>query len=296
MAIAYPYPPGDGKVKWISTGWLGEHLDDERLTILDVQPNIHDYITEHIPGAVYMNEGLLRVSLRGRPGVYAPKESLQIVFSRVGLDPDVPVVVYTAPGPYSRCAAGMGDGLEQTMVSYSLARFGHDNVRVLDVGLQKWKAEGREVTRVFPDEEGSSFRVQVRDEYAVGYEEFKKIKDRDDVVLLDARPTKFYEGESPWSKPGHIPGAVNLPWRGLMDRDNPTLLRPEEEIRAAIEERNITPDKTIICSCGTGREATNEFILFKWRLGYPKVRLYESSYTEWTSYPENATVVGKNPH
>jgi len=93
MVIAYPYPPGDGKVKWASTDWLGEHLDDEKLMILDVQPNIHDYITEHIPGAVYMNEGLLRVSLRGRPGVYAPKESLQIVFNRVGLDPDVPVVV-----------------------------------------------------------------------------------------------------------------------------------------------------------------------------------------------------------
>jgi len=129
----------------------------------------------------------------------------------------------------------------------------------------------------------------------VEYEEFKKIKDRDDVVLLDARPPKFYEGESPWSKPGHIPGAVNLPWRRLMDKDNPTLLRPEEEIRAAIEELNITSDKTVICSCGTGREATNEFILFKWLLGYPKVRLYEGSYTEWTSYPENPTVVGKNP-
>ena len=80
-----------------------------------------------------------------------------------------------------------------------------------------------------------------------------------------------------------------------MDRDNPALLRPEEEIRAAIEERNITSDKTVICSCGTGREATNEFILFKWLLGYPKVRLYEGSYTEWTSYPENPRVVGKNP-
>ena len=80
-----------------------------------------------------------------------------------------------------------------------------------------------------------------------------------------------------------------------MDRDNPALLRPEKEIWAAIEELNITKDKTIICSCGTGREATNEFILFKWRLGYPKVRLYEGSYTEWTSHPENPTIVGKKP-
>ncbi|HOO53159.1 MAG TPA: rhodanese-like domain-containing protein [Methanothrix sp.] len=96
-----------------------------------------------------------------------------------------------------------------TMVSYSLARFGHDNV--LDGGLQKWKDEGKEVDRVFPEKEGSSFWISVREEYVVGYGEFKAIKDRGDVIVLDARPTKFYEGESPWSKPGHIPGAVNLP-------------------------------------------------------------------------------------
>jgi thiosulfate/3-mercaptopyruvate sulfurtransferase len=59
MNITVPY--GKGTVKWISTDWLLEHLQDPNLMILDTQPNVHDYILEHIPGALYLNEGLFRV-------------------------------------------------------------------------------------------------------------------------------------------------------------------------------------------------------------------------------------------
>jgi len=109
--VGKKYPYGEGKVRWVSTQWLGEHLEDEQLMILDVQPNVHDYIQEHVPGAVYMNEGLLRVPLRGLPAQYVPPDAVQAVVRRVGLKPDVPVVVYTGVGPFS----GGGNGLEQTM-------------------------------------------------------------------------------------------------------------------------------------------------------------------------------------
>jgi len=291
MKKTYPYPSGEGMVKLVSTDWLEERLEDKYLMILDIQPNVHDYIQEHIPGAVYMNEGLLRVALKGRPDVYVPPESIQSIFRRVGLKPDVPVVVYTGTGPFK----GWGDGLEQTMVAYSLARFGHNEVYILDGGIDKWKEEGRSLTKVFPKVKESDFKVEVRREYFVEYEEFKAMKDRGDVILLDARPPNFYEGQGPWIKLGHIPGAINLPWASLMDDKNKKLLKPDKEIQSIIKEHGITRDKTIICSCGTGREATNEFILFKWYLGYPKVKVYEGSFTEWTSYPENPTVTGKNP-
>jgi len=291
MKKTYPYPSGEGKVRWVSTDWLEEHLEDKYLTILDVQPNVHDYIQEHVPGAVYMNEGLLRVPLKGLPAMYVSPDSIQANFRRVGLKPDVPVVVCTGTGPFR----GWGDGLEQTMMAYSLARFGHDKVYVLDGGIDKWKKEGRPLTKVFPKVEESDFTVKVRTEYFVEYEEFKAMKDREDVILLDARPPHVYAGQGPWIKPGHIPGAINLPWANLMDDKNKRLLKPDEEIQPIIKEHGITRDKTIICSCGTGREATNEFILFKWYLGYPKVKIYEGSFTEWSSYPENPTVTGKTP-
>ena len=108
------------------------------------------------------------------------------------------------------------------------------------------------------------------------------MKDRPDVILLDARPSPVYEGQGPWIKPGHIPGAVSLPWKSLMDDKNKKLLKPDDQIKAILAEKKITPDKNIICSCGTGREATNEFCLFKFYLKYPKVKIYEGSFTEWT--------------
>lgn len=286
-----PYPSGDGKVKWVSTDWLFEKSKDENIMILDTQPNIHDYIQEHIPGAMYMNEGLLRVSQKGRPGVYTPSEAVQSIFRRLGLKHEVPVVVYTGVGSVK----GWGDGLEQTMIAYSLARFGHDAIYVLDGGIDKWKMEKKTLTKEFPKSKESDFKVKVRKNYFVTYEEFKKIKDDEDVIVLDARPRNIYEGQGPWIKPGHIPGAINLPWATLMDNSNRRLLKPLTTIHEIIDQLEITPDKTIVCSCGTGREATNEFLLFKWYLEYPQVKVYEGSFTEWSSYPENPTVVGKNP-
>ena len=115
------------------------------------------------------------------------------------------------------------------------------------------------------------------------------------MVVLDARPPATYQGQGPWPKPGHIPGAVNLPWKGLMSEGNTRQLRPLSEIRAAAEAVGATPDRTIVCSCGTGREATNEFLIFRYLLGYPRVRLFEGSFSEWISHPENPTVTGPDP-
>jgi thiosulfate/3-mercaptopyruvate sulfurtransferase len=284
------YPLGSGILKWTCTDWLEENLRGE-FTLLDNQPEVHDYIQEHIPGAVYFNQNLLRVPYKGIPEFYVPDKVAELLFRRVGLSNDVPVVVYTGAGVFR----GWGDGLEQTMVAYSLIRFGHNKVYVLDGGLDKWKKEGRKLTKDFTVVEESKFKVKLKRDYWVEYDEFKKIKDNEDVILLDARPSNVYEGQGPWSKPGHIPGAVSLPWRTLMHESNPALLRDEDEIKGILYRKGITPDKTVICSCGTGREATNEFIIFKFLLGFRGVKIYEGSFTEWTSYPENPTVTGKNP-
>jgi thiosulfate/3-mercaptopyruvate sulfurtransferase len=199
--------------------------------------------------------------------------------------------VYSGKGVFK----GWGDGLEQTMVAYALARFGHNHVYLLDGGLDKWKMENRWVTKEYPHTDDSDFEVNTRCEYWVDYHEFLQLKERSDAVVYDARPPAFYEGQGPWSKPGHIPGAINLPWASLMDDANKTLLKSDDEIRQILEKKEVTPKKMILIYCGTGREATNEFLFFKWYLKYPRVRLYEGSFTEWVSYPRNPTVTGKFP-
>ena len=181
------------------------------------------------------------------------------------------------------------------MVAYSLIRFGHNRVYVLDGGLNSWKKEGRKLTKEFPAVSESDFRSNLKEDYWLGYEDFKRVKDGEGVVLLDARPANVYEGQGPWAKPGHIPGAINLPWKKLMNEENPTLLKDEDEIKSILAGKGISSDNPVICSCGTGREATNEFIMFKFLLGYENVKIYEGSFTEWSSYPENPTVTGKNP-
>jgi thiosulfate/3-mercaptopyruvate sulfurtransferase len=289
--MSWTYPLGKSIIKLVSTDWLEENLGRKDLMILDVQPNVHDYIQEHIPGAIYLNEGLLRGYKERLPSVWNPAEAIQPVLRNAGLKPDVPVVVYTGVGAFKK----WGDGLEQTMFAYSLARYGHNQVYVLDGGLDKWKSEGRPLSQEFPQTQVSDFTAQVRKDYCVNYEVFKKIKDRDDVIVLDARPPNVYEGQGLWPKAGHIPGAINLPWASLMHDTNKAWLKPEEEIAGILKAHGVGPEKTIICSCGTGREATNEFLLFKFYLGFPNVRNHEGAFTEWSSYPENPTVTGPKP-
>jgi thiosulfate/3-mercaptopyruvate sulfurtransferase len=291
----YPYPPGDGTVHWVSTEWLARNIDDNSIMILDVQPNVHDYIMGHLPNAIYLNEGLMRSASERLPSMFVPPEAIQPVLCRTGLNPNKPVVIYSGAGRFSKCTAGLGDGLEQTMMAYSLIRFGHNEVFILDGGIEKWKEEGRELTKVFPQWETTDFNVKVHKEYFVEYNDFKRIKDRKDVILFDARPFEVYKEGGLWIKNGHIPGAFSLPWRSLMTKDNARLMKSDEELQAIVGEFNITPDKTLLIYCGTGREATNEFLFFKFYLGHEKVKIYEGSFTEWSSHPENPTVAGENP-
>lgn len=285
------YPLGAGTVRWTSAEWLEEHLEDDGFTIVDAQPDIHDYINEHIPGSVYFSDRLLRVHQGRNPGVWIPEEAAGMLFERAGIGSEKPVVVYTGRGSFT----GSGDGLAQTMLAYSLARYGHSEVWVLDGGIDKWKKEGRRVEKVFPEVEKARFKTIVHTDYYVQMNELKRIMEGGDVVLVDVRPPEVYEGQGPWLKPGHIPGAINLPWPRLMDAHNPMLLGSDENIRKVLDEAGLTGKRTAVFYCGTGREATNAYLLYRWYLGRKNVLLYEGSFTEWSSYPDNPTVTGGEP-
>ena len=286
--------PGEGPVRWVSPAWLADHLDD-RLLIIDCQPDVHEYVSGHVPGAVYLNDHLFRTHLGTLPTSWIDREPAAWLLRQIGLEADVPVVVYTGSPTITACRAHVGDGLEQPMVAYSLLRYGHGDVRILDGGLDAWRREGLPVTREYTAARASVYGPHVRDALFVDYDEFVELMGRPDTVVLDARPPDKYSGQGPWLKPGHIPGAVSLPWKALMGAENSRKLRPHGEIRAAAEAAGATPDRTVVCSCGTGREATNEFLIFRYLLGYPKVRLYEGSFTDWVSRPGNPTVTGPDP-
>jgi len=283
-------PFGFGRLRWVSTEWLENHLEDDSV-FLDTQPNVHDYLMAHIPGARYLCESTLSAPVRGVPAQILPPEHVGRLFGGEGIDNDTPVAVYTAKGGFK----GWGDGLEQYMVAYTLLRMGHREVYLLDGGMDKWMEEGRRTSQEFPRVRSADFRPEVQERMFLELGEFMEIKDEEGTILLDARPARFYTGEAgPWIRNGHIPGAFNLPWADLM-QENKAHLKPVEEIRRMAEGVGATKDKLVVCSCGTGREATNEYTIFKHLLGYPKVRLYEGSLTEWSAHPELEVVKGINP-
>ncbi|HCF56716.1 MAG TPA: sulfurtransferase [Myxococcales bacterium] len=291
MADEMTRPRGEGEVKWVSTDWLQTHLSDKDLSLVDCQPDVHDYIQEHLPGAVYLNPNTFNAPHHGIPSLFVSDKVATELLHRAGLKLDRPVAVYTGQG----AAKGWGDGLEQAMVAYALARFGHQAVLLVDGGLEKWKSESRRLVQELPVYKHTRVKARERDDFSVNYDEFRRLKDLEERVVFDARMPALYEGKGPWPKPGHIPGAVSLPWRSLMADDNPRLLRPEAELREISYRHNLTQGKTILCTGGTAREATLLFLVLRFFLGFPKVRVYEGSFTEWCAYPENPTASGPNP-
>ena len=295
MIVLPSSKPDRRRVSWVSSEWLADHLDDPQILIIDCRRNYHAYIHDHIPGSICLHEGLLRMHIGKFPLHWISPEAAQIVFSTLGVEQDCPVVVYSDTIPPATSPQTGNDGFEQTFVAYSLARFGCRKVMILDGGLLKWRSENRPVVNDPGISCPSAFTVDVQIDFLVGYDECARLKDEPDVVLLDTRPSPLYEGQGPWAKHGHIPGAISLPAALLMHADNSTLLKPEEEIRSILFSRGITPDKTVICSCGTGRLATAVFLVLRYYLGYPDVLMYEAGFTEWSSMPDNPVVTGKNP-
>jgi thiosulfate/3-mercaptopyruvate sulfurtransferase len=295
MIVLPSVKPDRRRVSWVSSEWLADHLDDPHIRIIDCRRNYHTYIHEHIPGSIYLHEGLLRMHIGKFPLHWISPEAAQIVFSTAGIGQEGPVVVYSDALPPAASPQTENDGIEQSIVAYTLARFGCRNVMILDGGLMKWKSENRLVVNSCGISSPSAFTVDVQIDFLVGYDECVRMKDEQDVVILDTRPSSLYEGRGPWTRPGHIPGAISLPATLLVHADNSTLLKPEGEIRRILFSRGITPDKTIICSCGTGRLATAVFLVLKYYLGYPDVLMYEGGFTEWSSIPDNPVVTGKNP-
>ncbi|MDZ7740965.1 MAG: sulfurtransferase [Bacteroidota bacterium] len=282
---------GKGKVKWITTEWLESNLNSEKIQIIDVQPNVHDYMTEHIPGAVYMNENLMRLPENGIPARYISREVMQEHMRRLGIVDDKALVVYSGKGVFK----GWGDGLEQDFMAYTFSRFGHCNVLILDGGLEKWKEESRPLTQEFPEVKESKFQTNIQEDFFIDYKGFKNIKDSEEVIVIDSRPPSAYRNKSAWGKPGHIPGAINLPWPYFFKKDNFYQLKSDEDIQHLVKKYGLSRDKTIICTCGTGREATASYLILKWYLEFPTVKIWEGSFTEWSAHPENETVTGPDP-
>ena len=191
---------------------------------------------------------------------------------------------------------GSGDGIEQAVIAYTLLRFGHEQVYILDGGIDKWKSEHRPLTRELPQVIAERYAPIIDASMLIELDELVKVKDNPSTVLLDARKPAFYTGEDGlWMRNGHIPGAINLHWSALMNPNNSAELKPIDEIRTVVEKTGATRDRLIVCYCGSGRAAALEYEIIKHLLGYKRVRLYERSFVEWSANPKLPVAKGLKP-
>ncbi|BAZ37096.1 rhodanese-like protein [Calothrix sp. NIES-4101] len=271
-------------IQFVSPNWVAQQAKNSNLRILDVRNGPLDYISGHLPNAVHIADIAFRGPREGLPFQYWNSEKLSEIFTNSGVTNNSKVLVYS----------DNRDVLGATMVAYLLERSGLRDIAVLDGGYKEYQAT-QNVTKEFPKYKPSKFVIRDNHSVRVNLDEIKKLIGKPGITIIDPRPEKLFAGEENlFIRNGHIPGAVNIPWITFTEAENPHKLKSLEEIQQILADKKINKSSDIIVSCSTGREATLQYVVLKHLLGYPKVRIYEGSWTEYSSYPDLPVATGIN--
>ncbi|MCC6559249.1 MAG: sulfurtransferase [Polyangiaceae bacterium] len=282
---ASPAGEVEPRISFVTPAWLAAHSRDPGLRVLDVRRDFHAYIEGHVPGAVHLAEDALRGPKRGVPVQFLPSILTAEILARAGVTSRTPVVVY------SNAEFAIG----ASMVAYVLERLGHRRAMILDGGWSDYAA-AHPTTQAYPSyRRGLLAPMDVRS-IRVELPEVRRLLGDPSVTFVDARPEPSYSGEvKRWVRNGHIPGARSLDWHLLVEPGNPHKIRPREELRAVFASRGLGEESDMIFYCGTGREASIEYVIARHVLGFPKVRLYEGSWTEYSAHFELPIATGPDP-
>lgn len=274
----------------MTTAELGDVLTqrDSNVSVIDVRDDFTRYLESHIPRAVYVHAEELRAAERGVPNKLLGLVSYVALFSRLGIRPDRPVVIYSA---------GETRDIDATYLAWILEGLGHPSVYVLDGGFGKWSLENRTVTRRYPLIEPTAFAPAAFTPDRATLDDVRAALTARDVVIVDARNPDQYAGlAGAQLRRGHIPGAMNHFWQGdLVKQDFATVWKSRDELRASYARQGITPDRTIIAYCNGGLESSHVYFALHNLLGYPRVRVYDGSFTEWAEMLELPVKTGEQP-
>ncbi|MEM8808079.1 MAG: sulfurtransferase [Cyanobacteria bacterium P01_G01_bin.38] len=258
----------------IDTQWLADHLNKPDIRLLEVDMSPEAYQNNHLPGAVFWNisTDLLLPDL----GLNLDKTAIEKLLSQSGITNETTVIAY---GSYPGTGA---------FIFWLLKLFGHQKVRVMNGGHQKWMAEGRPVTAELSTFAPTQYSAKsLDDSLRVLHKEIELSLDRPDQVLIDVRTTQEYRGEQFLMKPpegteraGHIPGSVHIEHILTLNEDG--TFKSFDELQTIYHSQGITPDKEIFPYCAIGARAGYIWFVLKYLLGYPNVRNYDGSWNEWS--------------
>jgi thiosulfate/3-mercaptopyruvate sulfurtransferase len=264
----------------VSTDWLAAHLNDANLKVVDASfklPGVtplpkEDYLKAHIPGAVFFDVDAVSDHDNPLPHMFPSAEQFSRDVGALGIGNGDTVVVYDAGGWVAGPRAW-----------WMFLAYGHNNARVLDGGLKKWRAEARPVASGAVTPKPAAFKAAF---------DAKRVRTIQQMVanvasraeqVIDARAGDRFEGRvgepRPGLRPGHIPGSRNVPYNNLFDAATGAM-KPLEELRAAFSGAGVKLDAPIVTSCGSGVTAA-VLTLALYRLGLENPALYDGSWAEW---------------
>ncbi|MGQ9908754.1 MAG: sulfurtransferase [Candidatus Flexifilum sp.] len=262
----------------VSTDWVAEHLNDPNIRLVESNEDPLLYPSGHIPGAVQVDwTSDLNDQLRRD---YLDKAGFEALMSRIGATRDTTIVFYGDKNNWWACYA-----------FWVFQLFGHTNAKIMDGGRLKWVKENRPLTRDVPTFEPTVYVAPERDDSQIrAFRDQVMAHIQAGKPLVDVRSPDEYSGkklhmpEYPQEgalRGGHIPGAKNVPWAKAIDPETGTF-RSADELRAIYEnEQGLKPEDDIIAYCRIGERSSHTWFVLKYLLGYPNVRNYDGSWTEW---------------
>jgi thiosulfate/3-mercaptopyruvate sulfurtransferase len=261
----------------VDTSWVSEHLNDPTVRLAESDEDVLLYEQGHIPGAVKIDwfTDLQHPARRDFLG----KADFERLMSERGISNDTIVVFY-------------GDKHNwYAAYSFWLFRyFGHDDtkLKIMNGGRKKWTDEKRPLSKDVPSYPKTAYRAQAPDPRLRAFRD-EVLASLNRKALIDVRSPKEYTGElihmpeypqEGAQRGGHIPGALNIPWAQAVRPEDSTFKSPEE-LRKLYESYGITPDKDVIAYCRIGERSSHTWFVLTYLLGYPTVKNYDGSWTEW---------------
>ncbi len=207
------------------------------------------------------------------------KKQFEVLMSKNGIKPDTELILY---GDFNNWFAAFA--------FWVFKYYGHENIKIMNGGRKKWELENKGYTTDEPQLQSTDYKSGPPDEGLRAYLfDIKRALDKQDSVMVDVRSPKEFSGEitAPPEYPmehaqrgGHIPGANNIPWATAVNDADGTF-KSVEDLKQIYQSKGVTPDKDVICYCRIGERSSHSWFVLKYLLGYPKVRNYDGSWTEW---------------
>jgi len=274
----------------VSTQWLADHMKDPDLRILDASYYLPDmgrdakaeYDAAHIPGARFFDIDDISDSVSDLPHMAPPAEKFMSRMRAMGVGDGHQVVVYDGNGLYSAAR-----------IWWLFRLMGKTDIAVLDGGIRKWQAEGREIEDMPPI---------VRDRHMTAQRQAHLVKDVTQVAaaaklgdwqIVDARSAGRFRGEEAEPREGlrsgRIPGSKNVHYATLLTADG--TIKRGDDLRAAFEAGGVDLNKRIITTCGSGVTAAILSLGLE-LLGHRDWALYDGSWSEWGLFDQLKVEVG----